>query len=267
MSINIDKEEFRKIINDTIKEQMAPLREEIDTLASRINNDIKINYLSTMARALEREANQLIQTFECSYDVQTGQSCKSDIKTKIANYTQSLAVGDVANSLTQITRLHNEAKKKAFDSSRTANCNRDWKQVSQIVSRHKEIVKDLSTSLSTNNAPSDLGELEFEPQNIFDEIIFPFSHILRIQIIHTLKNGPKRFTALKNELEVKNTGLLVHHLKPLTEAKLIIQDHRKQYTLSEKGYMVVRYLSQLADALSPKEPIVSMVQPLVVLQD
>ena len=33
-------------------------------------------------------------------------------------------VGDIANSLTIITQLHNSAKKNAFDSSRSSNCNR-----------------------------------------------------------------------------------------------------------------------------------------------
>ncbi len=267
MSVTIEIDDLKKIIKEAVDEQIRPMQEEFDNLATQINKDMKINYLSTMARALEREANQVIQAFECSYDVKSGQSCKSSIKSRIANYSQSLAVGDVANSLTIITQLHNDAKRNAFDSSRTANCNRDWKEISKIVSRHKEIVKDLSASITPNSIPSDLGELEFDPQSLFSEVIFPFSHILRIQIIHALKSGSKRFTALKNELHVKNTGLLVHHLKPLTEAGLVVQDHRKQYSLSEKGYTVIRYLSQLNDALTPKEPLISMIQPLVVLHD
>lgn len=267
MSITIDIDDLKSIIKEAIDEKVKPMQEEFDNLSNQINKDMKINYLSTMARALEREANQVIQAFECSYDVQTGQSCKSSIKSRIANYSQSLAVGDVANSLTIITQLHNDAKKNAFDSSRSANCNRDWKEISKIVSRHKEIVKDLSSTLTPNQIPSDLGELDFDPQSLFDGVIFPFSHILRLQIMHSLKSGSKRFTTLKNELDVKNTGLLVHHLKPLTEAKLVQQDHRKQYSLSEKGYLIIRYLSQLSDALNPSEPIVSMVQPLVVLQE
>ena len=267
MNVSLDTEDLKKIINESIKDQITPILEELDTLSTQINKDIKINYLSTMARALEREADQLIKNFECSYDVVSGQDCKSSIKAKVANYTQSLAVGDVANSLTIITQLHNSAKKNAFDSNRSSNCNRDWKEVSKIVSRHKEIVKDLSATIIPNNVPTDLGELNFDPKTLFENVIFPFAHILRIQIIYSLKNGSKRFTALKNELEVKNTGLLVHHLKPLTEAKLVTQDHRKQYSLTEKGYLVVRYFSQLSEAIKPNENMISMIQPLVVLHD
>ena len=98
-------------------------------------------------------------------------------------------------------------------------------------------------------------------------MIFPFSHPLRIQILHTLKSGSKRFTSLKNELNVKNTGLLVHHLKPLTDCNLVFQDHRKQYSLSEKGFIVVRYFAQLVAAMHPETPITISMQPLVVLQD
>jgi predicted transcriptional regulator len=82
-----------------------------------------------------------------------------------------------------------------------------------------------------------------------------------------LKSGSKRFTTLKNELNVKNTGLLVHHLKPLTAASLVVQDHRKQYSLSDKGFIIARYFAQITAAMHPETPATVKVQPLVVLND
>ena len=267
MNVTFDINELKNVINDAVESKLGAIHEEIENLSEKVSKDLKINYLSTMARALEREATQVVNGFECAYDVKSGMSCKSEVKRKIANYTHSLAVGDIANALTVIEKLHSDAKTNAYNDDKAQGCNRDWKEVNRFVSRHKELVKDLAASMTPNSVPADLGELEFDPSLLYTQIIFPFSHELRIKIIHTLKNGSKRFTALKNDLGVKNTGLLVHHLKPLTQAKIVVQDHRKQYSLSEKGYLVDRYLSQLSSALQPNEPIISMLQPMVVLQD
>ena len=88
---------------------------------------------------------------------------------------------------------------------------------------------------------------------MYDEIVFPLSHSLRIKIIHQLKSGTKRFTNLKNELKVKNTGLLVHHLKPLIEANIVQQDFQKRYQLTDKGLMIVKHFSKIFTGMHPED--------------
>lgn len=82
-------------------------------------------------------------------------------------------------------------------------CKSDWKNILKILNRHKEIARDISVQFSERNVPADIGEINFNPNEMYDEIVFPLSHSLRIQIIHQLKSGTKRFTNLKNELKVK----------------------------------------------------------------
>ncbi len=267
MSDSVDsKLDIKQVIRDSMVEYVQPLRDEIELLSKSINKDIKMNYLVTISRVLEKEAEDMVSNFNCAFDISTGLECKSSIKDKISKYIQALAMGDIPNAISEINQLEKNAKNNAYDPDRAGQCAHDWKSVVRIVKRHKEIMKELSSTYSTSSVPADVGEFEFDTDKLYSDVIFPFSHPLRIQLVHSLMEGGKRFTTLKNELNVKNTGLLVHHLKPLTEANLVIQDHRKQYSLSEKGYIVVRYFSQLTSALEPMDINVTM-QPLVVLRD
>ncbi|MDH5404890.1 MAG: hypothetical protein OEZ01_01200 [Candidatus Heimdallarchaeota archaeon] len=267
MSDSLDLIQLKDIIQSSIEEYISPIKEEINSLSNNINKDIKLNYLNSIGRMLEREATDSIEHFNCSYDLSIKNACKTELKAYVGKYAQALSIGDMANAFTILQDFDSLAKQHSNDNSRSKNCKRDWTEITRILKRHKEIAKDISSLFTASQIPSDVAELNFEPEKLFEEVIFPFSHPLRINILHALKTGSKRFTTLKNELDVKNTGLLVHHLKPLTDAHLVVQDHRKQYSLSDKGFTVVRYFSQLFNALNPKESLVITMQPLVVFND
>ncbi|MHA2097573.1 MAG: hypothetical protein ACW99A_02720 [Candidatus Kariarchaeaceae archaeon] len=267
MDILASKSELKQIIQNAINEQLVPLREEVETLNITINRDLKLNYLNSIARLLEREAIETIEKFACSYHVTTDKTCKTLLRDYIKQYTEALSMGDLASAFSILSEFERVAIQNSKDVDKLANCNKDWEIVSSILKRHREVAKDISALFSAREVPSDIGELDFSPDELYEEVIFPFSHPLRIKIIHTLKSGSKRFTALKNELKVKNTGLLVHHLKPLTESNIVVQDHRKQYSLSDRGFLIVKYFAQLSASLHPETPITVTMQPLVVLSD
>ncbi|MCH8906135.1 MAG: hypothetical protein IH840_03515 [Candidatus Heimdallarchaeota archaeon] len=255
------------LLSEIIQDEIRPLRQEIDELNNSLNRDLKLNYLNSFGRLLEREALDTVNNFNCSYHNTTGKACKSLLTDYITQYTQALSMGDVASAFTILKEFNDFATSNAIDNDKLSQCRKDWTEITRILKRHKEVAKDISALFATREVPSDIAELEFSPLELYNEVIFPFSHPLRIEIVHALKSGSKRFTTLKNELNVKNTGLLVHHLKPLTSSNLVIQDHRKQYSLSDKGFLVARYFSQLTAAMKPQEPITITMQPLVVLQD
>lgn len=266
MDIPATKSELRQIITDAIDERLTPIKEELTSI-NNINRDLKLQYLNTIGRVLEREALETIDNFSCSYHQSTGITCKSLLREQITKYTEALSFGDLASAFTILNAFDKMAKRNAGDKDKVLSCNKDWEAISRILKRHREIAKDISALFSAREIPSDIGELDFSPEELYNEVIFPFSHPLRIQILHTLKTGSKRFTSLKNELNVKNTGLLVHHLKPLTDSNLVFQDHRKQYALSDKGFTIIRHFAQLAAAMHPETPITISMQPLVILQD
>lgn len=267
MLSNLSKQDFKSIISEVIRAEIEPIKKEIEEIKSSLNRDLKLNYLNSFGRLLEREALDTVNNFSCSYHNSTGVACKAFLKDYISKYTQALSIGDVANAFTILKDFNDFAVRNSEDSDKLSQCRKDWIEITRILKRHKDVAKDISAIFVTREIPADIAELDFVPTELYEDVIFPFSHPLRIEIVHALKSGSKRFTTLKNDLDVKNTGLLVHHLKPLTNANLVIQDHRKQYSLSDKGFLVARYFSQLFEALKPDDPITITMQPLVVLQD
>ncbi|MHA2170083.1 MAG: hypothetical protein ACXAB7_09345 [Candidatus Kariarchaeaceae archaeon] len=259
--------ELIQLIQETVEKEIDPLKKEMEVLIESINRDLKLNYLNSIARFLEKEAIETIDNFNCSYHYSASVACKQSLEIYFSKYTQALAMGDMANAFSILKEFEELARENANDKKDGGNCHKDWGKITRVLSRHKDVAKDISALYMAREVPSDIGELDFSPEDIFEEVIFPFSHPLRIQIIHSLKSGSKRFTTLKNELNVKNTGLLVHHLKPLTAASLVVQDHRKQYSLSEKGFIIARYFAQITAAMHPETPATVKVQPLVVLND
>jgi DNA-binding HxlR family transcriptional regulator len=267
MDILASKSELKHIIKNTISELLLPLKEEVEHLNTTISRDLKLNYLNSIARLLKMEAMERINKFSCSYHITTDTTCKSLLRGYVNQYTDALAMADLAGAYSILTKFEDIAIQNVNDSDKISNCNKDWEVVSSLVNRHREVAREASTLFSSQEIPSDINNLEFSPEQVYEDIIFPFSHKLRLKIVNKLKSGNMRFTDLKNELNVKNTGLLVHHLKPLTEKNLVIQDHRKQYSLSDKGFLIVKYLAQLSESLQPETPITVSLQPLVVLND
>jgi DNA-binding HxlR family transcriptional regulator len=267
MDILSSKSELKHIITDAINELLLPLKEDVEQLNLTINRDLKLNYLNSIARLLKKEAIEKINNFSCSYHITTDTTCKSLLRDYINQYTEALAMGDLAGAYSILTKFEDMAIQNAKDSDKISNCNKDWKVVSSVLNRHREVAKEVSTLFSVGDVPSDLNKLEFSPEQVYEDIISPFSHPLRLKIVNKLKSGNMRFTDLKNELNVKNTGLLVHHLKPLTETNLVIQNHRKRYSLSDRGFLIVKYFAQLSKSLQPETPITVTLQPLVVLND
>jgi hypothetical protein len=267
MDILASKSELIHIIQNAISELLLPLKEEVEHLNITINRDLKLNYLNSIARLLKMEAIETFDKFSCSYHISTDITCKSLLRSYVNQYTDALAMADLAGAYSILTKFEDTAIQNANDLDKSSNCKKDWDVVSSLLNRHREVAREVSTLFSGREVPSDINNLEFSTKQVYDDIIFPFSHPLRLKIVNKLKSGNMRFTDLKNELNVKNTGLLVHHLKPLTETNLVIQDHRKQYSLSDRGFLIVKYFAQLSKSLKPETPITVTIQPLDVLND
>ncbi|MHA2501307.1 MAG: ArsR/SmtB family transcription factor [Candidatus Kariarchaeaceae archaeon] len=255
-----EKEDLKTLFEEVIEEKLGALESEI----AGIKSTMTAQYLSSIGRMLEREAKETIDDFACSYHPATEMNCKSSLKGWIAQYTNALSMGDLPEAFAVLSDFKEEAKKNVSDFDKGAHCKQDWKEIQKILNRHSDVAKDLSAQFTNRSVPADIGELDFSPEEMYEEVIFPLSHTLRLQIIHALKSGSKRFTALKDELDVKNTGLLVHHLKPLTEAGIIDQDFQKRYLLTDRGFKIARYFSQIAAAMHPQETTVTLgAQPSV----
>lgn len=263
-------DELRELISSTISDQIQPVVERSNELEAAmeemklsINKDLKLNYLNSVARLLEKEAHELVDGFKCGYHPQTESQCKSWVKTHASMYASMLETGDIAQAFNVLEEFLKVAERNINDIDKNSRCMDDWQQIRKVLKRHHEFARDVGSLFMSSPVSSNLGEMEFDTELVHDEFILPLSHPLRIQILHALINTTKRFTTLKKELGVKNTGLLVHHLKPLTESDLVEQTYNKQYTLTDKGASIVRFLSQVTQSLLPLKPVKMNIQPLV----
>ena len=241
--------EIKSILEDVIDQKIGNLEKEV----MGIKSTMTAQYLSSIGRFMEMEAVETVDEFVCCFHEGVEANCKNSLRSWIKKYTNALAMGDLLEAFSVLESFLNKANKNIKDTEMGLACKSDWKNILKILNRHKEIARDISVQFSERNVPADIGEINFNPNEMYDEIVFPLSHSLRIQIIHQLKSGTKRFTNLKNELKIKNTGLLVHHLKPLIEANIVQQDFQKRYQLTDKGLMIVKHFSKIFTGMHPED--------------
>ncbi|MHA2278948.1 MAG: hypothetical protein ACXAC2_24475, partial [Candidatus Kariarchaeaceae archaeon] len=174
------KSELKHIIKNTISELLLPLKEEVEHLNTTISRDLKLNYLNSIARLLKMEAMERINKFSCSYHITTDTTCKSLLRGYVNQYTDALAMADLAGAYSILTKFEDIAIQNVNDSDKISNCNKDWEVVSSLLNRHREVAREVSTLFSSQEIPSDINNLEFSPEQVYEDIIFPFSHKLRL---------------------------------------------------------------------------------------
>jgi DNA-binding HxlR family transcriptional regulator len=259
---NISKEDVENIVKETMTEQMEGLYSALNSVVTSVRRDFKLNYLNLIARSLEAEAKENINSFQCAFPHAQEKKCKNTVNTYISKYTRAIASGDIEGAFDVLDDLEDAADTIISKMDDTANCKSDWLSISKIVKRHKDIAQSHAQFSSSSITPN-LSDLDFDTEELYENFIFPMSHTLRIQIVHALVEGPKRFTELKDMLDVKNTGLLVHHLKPLTEAGFIAQDYKKEYNLTDRGVSVARELGKVSKLLNPERDVLPAIEDAI----
>ncbi len=240
---------------DQLIEKIADLDERVDELRKNIDQDLKLNYLNSVARFLEKEALELMGTMTCSYHLRTEVQCKSWVSSNISGYLENLSIGNLAGAQVMLKQFLQEIQKNMNNLDNNAHCRKEWKYLYETLSHHQEFIREISSLFVPQAVISNLQDASFDPDFVSESFLVPLAHPLRVKIIYSLKESSKRFTAMKEELDIKNTGLLVHHLKPLTDAGFVTQNYKKEYLLTEKGYMVAKFLSQLDASLRPENTV------------
>jgi DNA-binding HxlR family transcriptional regulator len=267
-------DELKKIISDTISSQLEPiinksteLENTIEEMKQSINKDLKFNYLNSVAKLLEKDVHGLIDSFKCGYHPQTESQCKTWVKQHASMYAGMLETGDISQAFNILEEFLKVAEKNITDIDKNSRCHNDWIHIRNTLKRHHEFAKDIGSLFMSTPMNTNLKDLEFDPDTVYDDFVLPLSHPLRIKILHSLMNSSKRFTTLKTELDVKNTGLLVHHLKPLSECELVTQTFKKEYMLTEKGISIIKFLTQINQSITPSKPVPIQIKPLVKEED
>jgi len=255
--------QIKVIMDEQLSEKLTPLKEEVDDLMDTYSKDIRLNYLNSVARLLEQEAHQLVDGFTCSYHPQTGSHCKTWVKDHVSMYANALELGDFPYAFSLLEEFLKISQNNTKDADKNSSCVKDWEKISTVLKRHYDFVKDIGSLFLKQPVPNTITDVEIQAEKLYESFVSPLSHPLRIKIISSLTRNSKRFTALKKELEVKNTGLLVHHLKPLTDTGIIAQYLKKEYYLTDFGHTVARLLAQAQTSFLPSTPIRVEMRPSI----
>lgn len=234
-----------------IVERLDELDSRIENVSKSIDQDLKLNYLNSVVRFLEREAVDLIETMTCSYKPETEVHCKTWVSLNIKGYLDNLSMGNLTGAYVMLKQFLNQVKRNSTDVEKNIHCRSEWLQLMDTLENHMNFIQEISTLFVPKHVTETLDDETFDPDFVSEMFIVPLSHPLRIKIIHALMTSSKRFTALKKELEIKNTGLLVHHLKPLSDSGFVTQNYKKEYLLTERGHLIARFLSQIDASLRP----------------
>ncbi|MGC9009841.1 MAG: winged helix-turn-helix domain-containing protein, partial [Sulfolobales archaeon] len=96
-----------------------------------------------------------------------------------------------------------------------------------------------------------------------DQLFTALGHEIRRGVIRILaEKGPKTFTELLNELDIKDTGTLVFHLRKL--GNLIKKNEKGEYELTDlgkKAYEIMSLASLKKEEIKPKEKTEEIVKP------
>ncbi|RMG42230.1 MAG: ArsR family transcriptional regulator [Methanobacteriota archaeon] len=247
---------------DLITDRLDNLDGRVNEITKSIDQDLKLNYLNSVVRFLEREAIDLINTMSCSYKPETEIHCKSWVTLNIKGYLDNLSMGNLTGAYVMLKQFLGQVKKNSLDVEKNIHCRSEWLQLLDTLENHLDFIQEISTLFVPKHLANSLDEGDFDPDFVSDMFVVPLSHPLRIKIIHSLMNSSKRFTALKKELDIKNTGLLVHHMKPLTDAGFVTQNYKKEYLLTERGHLIARFLSQIDASLRPNSSL-SLESPVI----
>ncbi len=249
---------------DLVLQQVNALTQKVADIQKTIDKDLRLTYVNSLSKFLRNEAEDMVERLSCGYHAKTELHCKNWISKNIRGYLQNLENGNLIDAKIFLESFLLEVKGNINDIDKNMHCREDWQTIYEILTRQLDLIKDVAILFTPAEEQLATRKYDFEPSFINEKFISPLSHPIRVKIIYTLKEAPRRFTVLKDELEIKNTGLLVHHLKPLQDAGFVVQNYKKEYLLTEDGILVSKFLAQIDSQLRPTEPIRVNIEPVKI---
>jgi DNA-binding transcriptional ArsR family regulator len=109
--------------------------------------------------------------------------------------------------------------------------------------RHVRIIRSQNSFVSDENLRNLIRRMDEE--RMVKEVIDPLGNPQRLEIMKALMDQPKSYSMLSSMTGLKG-GNLLFHLGKLTSTGMIAQNQeRGDYSLTEKGAKVLRYLTMI----------------------
>lgn len=238
--------------------EISELKSKLDLMhrdIKRMMENSNKEYLDLMLKNLKKDFLNCI-TDHVSEDIETSlergmvdkcqmrDNCKSkfiELLEKNADLIKKEEVPEtqVTGSRGELENLRDEAP---FD-----KCDVCFSEVTDIFEKQLKLMR----SLHIYNGPEEkkIDIYDISEDALVREVFEPLSNRQRLQIIKAVAVETKTFTAL-SQLTGLRGGNLLFHIQKLLDSNMIIQRHeRGDYMITEKGYQVLKVISQLGGVL------------------
>jgi len=170
--------------------------------------------------------------------------CRTSCKEVFTNFLQKSAklVGQERVEEKTLIEL-----RKELDTVRSKapykKCSQCFEEVYTMFDRHLRVIRGQNTFVSDANLRNLIKRMDEE--RIVREVIDPLANPQRLEIMKSLMDQSRSYSMLSHLTGLKG-GNLLFHLQKLIITSMIVQSHeRGDYTLTEKGNKVLRYLTMM----------------------
>jgi DNA-binding transcriptional ArsR family regulator len=204
------------------------------------------NRTGNEACALNVMVNHLVEDVDIDLDrcMVSPCDCRAACKEVFTDFLQRSAklVGEEKVEEKKLTEM-----RKELDTIRSKapykKCSQCFDEVYTMFDRHVRVVRSQNSFVSEENLRNLIKRMDEE--NVVREVIDPLSNPQRLEIMKSLMDQPKSYSMLSSITGLKG-GNLLFHLGKLTSTKMIVQNQeRGDYSLTEKGNKVLRYLTMI----------------------
>ena len=242
--------------------EISELKSKLDLMhrdIKRMMENSNKEYLDLMLKNLKKDFLNCI-TGHVSEDIETSlergmvekcqmrDTCKSkftELLEKNVNLIKQEEVPEtqVTGSRGQIENLRAEAP---FD-----KCDVCFSEVTDIFEKQLKLMRSLHIYNGPEEKKIDISDISED--SLVHEVFEPLSNRQRLQIMKAVSMETKTFTAL-SQLTGLRGGNLLFHIQKLLDSNMIIQRHeRGDYMITERGYKVLKIVSQLGSMVEDNQ--------------
>jgi len=181
-------------------------------------------------------------------------NCRSSFTALLQNNAGLIKQKSVDEALVSKTRKQIEERRTGAPYSK---CERCFSEVSGLFVKQVNLMR--SMRIYEDNQEREQDILTLETDTIINQVLEPVANNQRLEILKAVAFGTKSFSAF-SELTGLRGGNLLFHIQKLMESGLILQQHeRGDYMITEKGYKILKGLSDISSALQvPTESLPSL---------
>lgn len=210
-------------------------------------------------RAVDVLLNQLLEDIDVGLERSMVKNCgmRETCKAVFTDFLQRSAsmVGSSSVSEEEVNRYRAELEKRRSEAPKS-QCAKCFGEVSGLFDKHIRITRSMKIYRSDEEARRAIESLSEDA--VMKNVLEPISNRQRLQILKMLASQARSFSAISDQSGLRG-GNLLFHLQRLSDAGMIVQQHeRGDYLLTEKGYVVLRAISEIAASLdegTPGDPV------------